>query len=98
MIRLILPATLLLSACAPADDRPPVGETVPADGPCDATPGQKFLGAIGDPAAVESIRIATGSRAARRIEPGMAVTMDYRQDRVNVELDEAGKIKAVRCG
>lgn len=98
MIRIFLAAALALSACTPVEQRPPVGDTVPADGPCDATAGQKFLGATGDPATVESIRIATGSRTARRIEPGMAVTKDYRQDRVNVDLDDAGKITAVRCG
>jgi len=34
----------------------------------------------------------------RVIKPGMAVTMDYRSDRLNVELDDVNTIKALRCG
>ena len=34
----------------------------------------------------------------RIIEPGMAVTMDYRADRLNIEVDEAGQVTKVYCG
>ena len=34
----------------------------------------------------------------RILEPGMAMTMDFRFDRLNIELDEAGKVTRVFCG
>ncbi len=40
----------------------------------------------------------TGARSLRWIRPGDVVTMDYRTDRLNVELDAAGRVSAVRCG
>lgn len=36
-------------------------------------------------------------RPTRIIRPGMAVTMDYSPDRVNIEIDESGTITGVRC-
>jgi hypothetical protein len=34
----------------------------------------------------------------RIITPGMAVTEDYSSSRLNIDLDEAGKIAGVWCG
>ncbi|MDU8944476.1 I78 family peptidase inhibitor [Ovoidimarina sediminis] len=34
----------------------------------------------------------------RFIRPGMAVTMDYSEERLNFYLDETGVITEVRCG
>lgn len=33
----------------------------------------------------------------RIIRPGMAVTMDYRPDRLNIEVDASGRIIRVHC-
>ena len=38
------------------------------------------------------------SQPLRVLKPGMAVTMDYREDRLNIEIDEAGTIFRVACG
>jgi hypothetical protein len=35
---------------------------------------------------------------ARVITPGSAVTMDYRLDRINFDIDEEGTITRVYCG
>lgn len=40
----------------------------------------------------------TGARTLRWIRPGDAVTMDYRTDRLNIELDERGRIARFTCG
>ena len=40
----------------------------------------------------------SGARTVRVIRPGDAVTMDYRQDRLNIELDADGKIVRFNCG
>jgi len=34
----------------------------------------------------------------RVVPPGSAMTMDYRADRLNVELDEDGRITRIWCG
>ena len=46
----------------------------------------------------EEITTRSGAQSIRWIEPGMAVTMDYRGDRLNAELDQDGVITAMRCG
>jgi hypothetical protein len=49
---------------------------------------------------VTRMQVAERSRAAsvRWIGPDMAVTMDYRADRLNGELDQDGAIVTLRCG
>ncbi|WP_420859599.1 I78 family peptidase inhibitor [Marivivens marinus] len=37
-------------------------------------------------------------RQVRVIRPGDAVTMDYRPDRLNFEIDSAGQIARIFCG
>jgi hypothetical protein len=34
----------------------------------------------------------------RWVQPGMAVTMDYREDRLTVRLDSGNRIVAANCG
>jgi hypothetical protein len=43
-------------------------------------------------------RRRTGAREVRKIEPGRAYTMEFQADRLNLELDRRGRIRAVRCG
>ena len=40
----------------------------------------------------------SGSRGLRWIRPGDAVTMDYRQDRLNIHLDERNRVQRFACG
>lgn len=57
--------------------------------------------AIGQP---YSDRLATrarwraGAGTVRKIEPGRAYTMEFRADRLNLEIGPRGRIRAVRCG
>ena len=39
-----------------------------------------------------------GAGAVRKIEPGQIYTMEFRFDRLNLEVDRRGRIRAVRCG
>jgi len=64
--------------------------------PEDACGASGFQGLIGQTG--EIARLIELDRPMRVIEPGMAVTMDYRPDRINFELDEEGRIAVVRCG
>lgn len=67
-------------------------------GACNAAPVQDL---IGQPATQElgadAVR-RSGARALRWIGPGQVVTMEYRSDRLNIELDRRGRVKALRCG
>ena len=40
----------------------------------------------------------SGSRALRWIRPGDIVTMDYREDRLNIHLDDQGRVERFNCG
>lgn len=90
-------AILLLAgvaACAPV---PPVTEPVQAascsiDG-LTAAVGKPYSAALGD-----ETRTRSGAKTVRIIRPGMAVTMDYRTDRLNIDLDEKDVITRLHCG
>lgn len=87
------------TACTPL----PAGEeAVPVHGEtgytCDANRAGALVGqAASAEIGAEALRL-TGSRSLRWIRPGDAVTMDYRPDRLNIELGAQGKIAALRCG
>lgn len=68
------------------------------EGGCDAEAAQRFVGRNADETTVKAAVAASGAKAARVIKPDMMVTMDYRGDRLNIRLDDAGKIIAVTCG
>ncbi len=56
---------------------------------------------VGRPASSDLGREAqrlTGAGPLRWIRPGDVVTMDYREDRLNIELDERQRVKGLRCG
>jgi hypothetical protein len=40
----------------------------------------------------------SGARNARVVKPGMEVTMDFRQDRVTVQVDGQNRIERASCG
>ena len=68
------------------------------EGSCDAEAAQQFVGKKADEAAVKAAVAASGAKASRVIKPDMMVTMDYRGDRLNIRLDDAGDIIAITCG
>jgi Peptidase inhibitor I78 family len=43
-------------------------------------------------------RRAAGARVVRKVEPGQAYTMEFRADRLNLDVGPGGRIRAVRCG
>lgn len=104
MIRTILCAgmTMMAMACAPApppdddgDDAPPA---VGAGGTCDAEAARGLVGQVATAElGAEALRL-TGARGLRWIQPGQAVTMDYRPDRLNIELDAQNRVTEIRCG
>lgn len=91
---LLLPAVLALAACASA----PPPDTASGGGTCNAEPAQSLVGKPASDANVQAAFKASGARTMRSIKPGQAVTMDYREDRVNVYLDAGGNIERINCG
>jgi hypothetical protein len=80
-----LAATLALAACVP--------QTPPPDPDCGAADLQTL---VGQPASM--LDTMKFSQAVRVIRPGMAVTMDYVAERLNIETDAASRITRVTCG
>jgi len=98
MNRLALPcaALLLLSAtaCAPM---PPAGGPPPG-GMCNATGAKSAIGRAPTPEVVEQARVDSGSATVRVIRPGDVVTMDFRGDRLNLDVNDRDAITGARCG
>ncbi|AWV08837.1 I78 family peptidase inhibitor [Marilutibacter maris] len=81
-----------VSACAPMPPPPPPMAQ------CNAEGARWAIGLAPDPEVIERITRDTGSRDVRVLHPGTPATMDYRQDRVNVDVNERGAINGIRCG
>ena len=65
---------------------------------CDATRVHGLIGQTATQAlGTEAVR-GSGSRTMRWISPGMAVTMDYRTDRLNIHLDGQNRVTRIDCG
>ena len=65
---------------------------------CRVAAAHFVLGATYSDALARRARRRAGAREVRKIEPGRAYTMDFRADRLNLDVDRRGRIRAVRCG
>lgn len=95
-IAILAGAALTLAACqseSPAETPPPPA----AEDACGAGKVARFLGKALTPS-IEAEIAADTPGSQRVIRPGDAVTMDFRADRLNIDLDAAGKIAKLRCG
>lgn len=94
-MRLSILLALAAVACVPAET--PDGAD-PIAGPCDA--GR--LGDLVDQPFTDALRgdalRRSGARAARVIRPGDVVTMDYRADRLNINLTAQDQVERFTCG
>lgn len=100
--RTLAASFLILAGCAPATP-PAEGNQMPKEQPaeggsCDAAKAQSFIGEPESAAIAEQARQKSGASTVRWLRPGQIVTMEYRDDRLNLELDAQGKITAIRCG
>lgn len=105
---LLLAAILPLAACSHAggssSPRSTAGDgSLPAkvsDGPQECRPEalNAFTGKTADEATIKKLVADSGARNARVVKPGMAVTMDFRQDRVTVQVDAQNRIERASCG
>lgn len=102
---LLLGCALPLAACShpPKTAATPPAEDMPAKvagGPATCDP-EKLGGLAGQMASEAVIKKAvqdSGARHARVMKPGMAMTMDYREDRLSIEVDAQNRIVRANCG
>ena len=95
-------SALVLAQIGCAPTQPPAEEVIPEKGSsgrtCAAGAAASLVGRVASKElGSEAIRL-TGAGALRWIPPGAMVTMDYRTDRVNVELDANNRVTRIRCG
>jgi len=87
-------ATALLVAGCMDDGRP-----TPMPGPrmCNANAVQRFIGAPMSPRLQSRLQARSGASSVRVVRPGEAMTMDFRRDRLTVDLNQRGQISGLRC-
>lgn len=88
----MIAVALLAAGCM--DDRP-----TPMPGPreCRASAVQAFIGAQMSPRLESRLRARSGASSVRVVRPGEAITMDFRRDRLTVDLNGRGRITGLRC-
>lgn len=92
MTRLLLVVPMLaLAACAPVPPPAPL----PEEPDSDACKASTYQGLVGQSQTVLApMMLPAGTRV---IGPNDAVTMDFRPDRLNVEIGESGRIERIAC-
>lgn len=100
---LLLGCALPLVACSqPPKSTAPTSEPMAAgaDSAARCDP-EKLTGLAGQTASEAVIKKAvqdSGARHARILKPGMAMTMDFREDRLSIEVDAQHRIVRANCG
>ncbi len=89
---------LLLAACTATDGQGPATTPATAEGPCRNEGLDRFIGQTATADLGTQLLQASGARTLRWGAPGMAMTMDFRPDRLTVSYDEKMVITSARCG
>lgn len=89
---LLLALPVALMGCVP-EPEPPVTDPAPVEDACGASGLQELIGQ-----SAKKLEVMRFAHPVRIIRPGMAVTMDYSAERLNIEVDAAERITRVTCG
>lgn len=89
---LLLALPVALMACVP-EAAPPATDPMPVEDACGASGLQDLVGQ-----SAKKLEVMRFAKTVRVIRPGMAVTMDYSAERLNIEINEAEVISRVSCG
>lgn len=92
-----LAATVLLAGCAAQGGSPPETSPPPPQGSCGAEKVGSYVGTVMSDEVLVKIRSASGAQNVRVVGPHDAMTMDFREDRLTITKDDAGRIKTLRC-
>ncbi|MFJ3073712.1 MULTISPECIES: I78 family peptidase inhibitor [unclassified Pseudomonas] len=68
------------------------------DGRCEASGADFAIGKQGSAELLEQARKASGSQMARILKPHDVVTLEYRSERLNLNVNEQGVVTRVNCG
>lgn len=68
------------------------------DGRCDSSGADFTLGKVASAELLEQARKASGSQAARILKPHDVMTLEYRSERLNLNVDDKGVVTRVNCG
>jgi hypothetical protein len=79
-----------------AQPAPP--EPATAAAACDDSQAQWAIGKKVTDAEVEQARKDSGAQTARTLKPNQPVTLEFNAERLNLDLDAAGLVTAIRCG
>jgi hypothetical protein len=92
---LIIP--LALAACATTAPEPaPIGSG--SGHVCRKLSYEAFIGRVASSEVGAELLRASGAKVIRWVQPGMMVTMDYREDRLTVRLASNNRIISTSCG
>ncbi|AMK24842.1 I78 family peptidase inhibitor [Sphingobium sp. SJ10-10] len=86
----------LLAACSGTQG--PATPPPAAEGPCRNEGLDRFVGQTASADLGAQLLKASGARTLRWGAPGMAMTMDFRADRLTVSYDDKMAIISARCG
>jgi hypothetical protein len=91
-------AFLLMSACGtvPATGQAP--DPAPVSTRCNAAPAQFAMGRNVDAALEKEARTRAGAKAVRVLRPNQVVTMEFSAERLNLTVDDVGRVTRVSCG
>lgn len=91
---------LMLSACASTPGAPAAEPALapPSAGRSNAAPAQFAVGRNADAALENEARIRAGAKTARALKPNQMVTMEFNAERLNLSVDDSGKVTRVSCG
>lgn len=87
----------LLAGCAAPVVQPQWQSPGPRGGTCNAAPAQGFIGQAGTATVTEKARVASGAAMARVLRPNQATTREFNPERLNLLVDDKGRITAVTC-
>ncbi|KQU55744.1 hypothetical protein ASG67_06380 [Sphingomonas sp. Leaf339] len=95
-MKLILISAAMLTATG-CTSMPPA---TPPTGPCrvDDAMRRRFIGTDFKLTMRDDIQYDSNARTARVLRPDDAATMDIQPDRLNILLDDGGKVNDLRCG
>ncbi|HET9354859.1 MAG TPA: I78 family peptidase inhibitor [Sphingomicrobium sp.] len=93
----LIPLSLLAIAACSTSARP-LPPANPEGAMCTAVQLNRYKGQPRSTELGQRIKAESGARTLRWLPKGTITTMEYREDRVNVRLDENGRVEAINCG
>lgn len=96
----IVLAAALLAGCsstpAPSGQAVKAGASIPER--CSTEPLGDLIGKPGSQELLDQARQRSGAQRARMLNPDDMMTLDYDSQRLNIDLDEQGRVYRLSCG